>query len=70
MKFPFKRVFPTAAVCAAVRHFFFKCVFMLFPGYFKLDLFNVGAILYYNIIFFVTRALTCKKTHESLQVVA
>ena len=22
MKFPFKRVFPTAAVCAAVRHFF------------------------------------------------
>ena len=21
MKFPFKRVFPTAAVCAAVRHF-------------------------------------------------
>ena len=22
VKFPFKRVFPTAAVCAAVRHFF------------------------------------------------
>ena len=41
VKFPSKRVFPTAAVCAAVRHFFFQTKHFSSGTLFRIQIFPI-----------------------------